>query len=911
MSQGILTTNKIKVFISSRCGEGFEKYDFVRKQLKDLIESTKIAEVYLFEGEGASTQSAQQDYLYALDDSDVCLFLIDNADGVTPAIVKEINRAKSHPKKSLYLFCNENQSKPTQIQEELKGAQGSKYYVVENFNDFIKRGSQDFINDICKIYINYCRNRLIDAEFGNYGNEEIEEVSIVSNSLKKHSLKGIDKTKMYIANLLYSFNQEIRESSEMDNYLEQFLKVLWGEKKISEFNTDLFLENLRNQQSDELNEVVSLRWKSIQYYYLNNLDTATIYLNKALELSKEKKLPEWLIQDILIDLRNIESINDQYLNKLVFESKSQKELSMISEELFYPVIDRFDKQLYEDINQRNKKYKTSSIHSITLVNSLNSYIESLSNIFVAACYNGSLTHLLLMRNRVKDVAFQLCEEYINWEFKVLLIKMSILTDSSKNIKKYLSYYNNILGKINSKDAKEIFDVIDSVPLDIEKFKVKLQAFKHLGYFFNDKDFDLILGEILSEVRSWIDREEREVFLGELILTTIQENRFRIDSNLIIEICLKMFDKKMYFFYDDVFILIQRADLFDMDDCNLIALEQALLECVHNNDVLKNSNNLIYALIAYKKKTKKVSIDFEKAIQNNMKESEIELYFLETTNASDDVHLSKLVEKIKNKIENQGKNGIYSFGSQNSYLTIKNIFELNPQKIDDKNVSNILEVCADTLFANNVTYSDKINAIQLIMYINLNSKKLNYNFEELYKKIIVKKENVLIAKDEMLEKHTSVTLKINISMLDLMFGKLEVVELIDLLSEIDNEDEFELTQYLKAIKSLVVDKFFNIVDLSIQNILTQFVLSNKNHKNQEIRFLVVQILLKMITPFNKKMLLTQLSEMMNYDNVYIKNVIILNYNLIKKSDEKIANLILQKAYADNHFLVRKSANEINI
>ncbi len=117
---------KIKVFISSKCGE--EKYDKVRIQLKDLIESTGFARVYLFENRRASTLSAQQDYLYGLDDSDVCIFLIDNADGVPEGVLKEYQRAKAQPKKSLYIFCNENKKEPTHIQREITGARGANYF---------------------------------------------------------------------------------------------------------------------------------------------------------------------------------------------------------------------------------------------------------------------------------------------------------------------------------------------------------------------------------------------------------------------------------------------------------------------------------------------------------------------------------------------------------------------------------------------------------------------------------------------------------------------------------------------------------------------------------------------------------------------------------------------------------------
>lgn len=178
MDDKIVIKKKLKVFVSSRCG--VEKYDRVRSRLKDLIEETGLAEVYLFEDGLASTQTAAQDYLYSLDDSDVCIFLIDNADGVTPAILKEINRAKAYPKKSLYLFCNEKQKEPTQIQKELVGFKGARYYVTNSFDNFINKGYESLINDICKIYSNYCKNRLIDPEFDINKEVEIEVDSIAS-----------------------------------------------------------------------------------------------------------------------------------------------------------------------------------------------------------------------------------------------------------------------------------------------------------------------------------------------------------------------------------------------------------------------------------------------------------------------------------------------------------------------------------------------------------------------------------------------------------------------------------------------------------------------------------------------------------------------------------------------------------
>lgn len=71
----IVPGQKIKVFISSICG--VEKYDKVRAELKSAIEATQLADVYTFENKGASTLSSGSHYTWALEDSDICIFLID------------------------------------------------------------------------------------------------------------------------------------------------------------------------------------------------------------------------------------------------------------------------------------------------------------------------------------------------------------------------------------------------------------------------------------------------------------------------------------------------------------------------------------------------------------------------------------------------------------------------------------------------------------------------------------------------------------------------------------------------------------------------------------------------------------------------------------------------------------------
>lgn len=104
------------------CGPEHPRYNNIRSKLKDMIEGTLLANVYLFEDEQASTVSAGNHYLFALQDSDVCIFLIDNLDGVPPGVQAEIDHVKKQNIQALYYFCNEKSVEKAPLEQSLIGA---------------------------------------------------------------------------------------------------------------------------------------------------------------------------------------------------------------------------------------------------------------------------------------------------------------------------------------------------------------------------------------------------------------------------------------------------------------------------------------------------------------------------------------------------------------------------------------------------------------------------------------------------------------------------------------------------------------------------------------------------------------------------------------------------------------------
>ena len=184
MGNKMRSQEKIKVFISSRCGgeqinydhlvntEATDKktiaekatktnYDLVRRGLRVALENTGVIETYLFEDDTASTSSSQEDYLYELDQSDVCLFLIDNFDKEIPeGVLREVERAKQNNKKSIFLFLKDRYHEETGIQKNFTGPEGAHFHEVDDIREFIDEGYKAIRDDIIEIYQKYCKGYL-------------------------------------------------------------------------------------------------------------------------------------------------------------------------------------------------------------------------------------------------------------------------------------------------------------------------------------------------------------------------------------------------------------------------------------------------------------------------------------------------------------------------------------------------------------------------------------------------------------------------------------------------------------------------------------------------------------------------------------------------------------------------------
>jgi hypothetical protein len=241
------------------------------------------------------------------------------------------------------------------------------------------------MKDICRIYIRYCGGALKDVEFEKFDFSKNEIKPSITGIINKNVFSKFDKTRLYLLSQIHSgIKMEIKYSDDFDQYVESFMKVLFGEKQIIDFNLSLFLKELYKKQDEEFHNVLSIRWEAIQDYFNDDLENCFEKMKTALDLAKQLRLPEWFIQDILIDLRNLDFLNANKNNTVKLTFKYQKEIEQKEKELYSPIIDRFDKSLSEEMIKNEIKDLIKPALSVNIRNELNTYLNHLVKIFITS-----------------------------------------------------------------------------------------------------------------------------------------------------------------------------------------------------------------------------------------------------------------------------------------------------------------------------------------------------------------------------------------------------------------------------------------------------------------------------------------------------------------------------------------------
>lgn len=913
----VFQDNPLNIFISSNCED--QKFLKVRKSLKKILKEEIGANVYLYEEDDhGSTMDVESAYLLHLEKSDICIVIIDNKEGVRQGVQKEIDYANKHNIKILYLFSAENSSEATSLEKRLKAECAERYKKVDKLEDIIEESAQSLVNDIYKVFLAYINNKT-NITFIN--NEEVVNNTFkLSNNeqyltgLSKKVLEKIDKSTGFLHEYLFGpglkdFFKDENNSSNLDKWCLSFMKTLINHQSIEKTINIDFIDELYLQQGNDLNKVVKLRWKSINEYFKGNVKECITYINEAYEMAKSNNLQIWIINDLLIDLRNLHYLDASLINAVPIKDSAQEELDNNIESLYFPILDRINSDLQEFYTKQLYKEKIKSPNTITIGVNYVDRCKMLATYLITAMYYGSLTHILLFYEKLKDFIFFLNCNYNDWHLRRELYVSTIFTRKKDDIKNLELAFPEVLNLMNSADASYIMKSCQNQPIKYYRRISEYLSFGSVGYYLSDNEFNKHKTIIFSHIYNWIDDKECIINEGKYIFDCLNNIAYRINQNELIDLCCRFIDKKYTRLFDDLFdFMCSFIDLSIVNSEDAIKLLNKIEELLLNDDVKEIIAHNNSFLSKFRKQVPKITNHLDKVISQTLPEYYDGTYKFETTSKKQEVYseyIEKYIKIMESNNQNQGKNGVYYDYGINYYETIRRIVLDIDYKCRVKIQDKIIECVCETLKNTDENVSVRLSAISLLLTLLL---KFNNSYGR-NKKLL----DDLMNNEDQIKKNDSSDIFANINVRALSIGFLLIKDLIELgdfenfvenMTYVNNEPATILAVQNLFIKYLSSKEGLLLRDNMNSSIL-QYTLQWLKEDSLIIKRRAVRLLLLLASnPKNVNSVNFEILNLIDNSNGYIKSYILQNIKRIENLPKETINYIYTKCENDQCFMVRK-------
>ncbi len=815
-----------------------------------------------------------------------------------------------------YYFCNHNDCEKTQLQKSLEGPGKPKYKEISSFEELMNDGAKHLMEEIAITYHRYCKGRLVEynpeiivsvtgANIEDLNKSE-DLVKLENVFLPKVTFKNIDKSADYILAKTVGIKRKesidgIPKSSKLDDYELEFLKVLYGEKEINDVLVEDYLNELKNIQNPECLSIVSSRWNAIVAYFNGDLELCISELQKSYEIAQEAGASAWMLQDILIDIRNINYLNGDIKNSYSLEY--QDKLDEFEEQFHYPVLDRINSSLEEKYIKGLYKKRIDSPHTVHIGSDYIEFGKLFASVFLIALYNGSLTQMKIFMGKMKDFMFYLAEKYDDWGIRKNLLKYAVVSVDEKELEQIVNAYPELINKMDKDSAVEVLRFCNSLPVAYERKKAVIKALGVVGYYLSDEDFYEYEKNIYEYITQELKLDDVPHLLGVIVFRNLKSISKRLNPDTMIELCLKIMKRNFSAWYSDMFKFVKTIDFCNVkeeyrqrfiiqieellfDDIGSVVLSQGILTFIRNSD-RKNTERL------------------DGLLKEKYPDYYYHHYLIDTCDGDGKILLD-FVDELKESISSrniiQGKNGVFSGYARRDYASLRAVIKNNVIP-SDETIRSLISLSIQTVCESNESILTKIDAVEfLILLMGMQPK-----YNEIYKTDIEDMFNS--RKSFAIENVFDIT---NVEPVALEFG------IVLLYGAVTGTDKyFELMEMISLIKDdiatlmmvvAIIRRFYEQANFSLSDRIETALLSNVLlwvlNENLEIRWNACKILFALSKRMGETDLIEQkIQDLMECECVYIKILILNNLDHIS-IDEESHGRLLSKAMDDTNYLVRK-------
>lgn len=560
------------------------------------------------------------------------------------------------------------------------------------------------------------------------------------------------------------------------------------------------------------------------------------------------------------------------------------------------------------------KKQTESPYTITIGNNYDQYGELLASSFIVSIYNGSLTHILLYYDKIRDFVFYLCCKYDDWRFRKDLLKLAIFSGKEKEIKGIQESYPEILNEMNEKDAAEIMGFCNNHPIAYRRISSQLLAFGTIGYYLNDSDYANYEGQIISTIKEWLSSKHSVIAIGQSIFTCLTGTAYRMHQDILAEICCTFMDNHCSRWYMDMFKFIaNRIDINKMSaDCAQSLIEH-IITVLENEQERKQIGYAPSFLYILRKQNLDATKKLDAKIAEYLPEFYTGAYKLETTLEKQKDFpdfIQEYIKRIEHSNETQGKNGQFFGHGTRDISTVRAVLLEDGFNCSSDIMDSLISAVSETLLVSKEGIDIKLDAVYLLTCIAIKYPEDFSRNNHIFKKIIERKNEIIDIDNTLMSSNIDkVSLEIAIAFLRISMGENSYVDILEGISYIQNDMATSISVTRTIIKFFEVDDSV-VLPQNAEAVILQNVLQWLRFDNMDIKWNATRILFMLIrNPENASLINQKVINLIDTQCVYIKNLILRQLHLHDGIFEKTREYVFSKCEIDPCFVVRKVCAEV--
>lgn len=660
----LIPSERLRVFISSAQNDenGFSWLE-TRKRIKKHLGSCPYLNPFIIE-DSASAKRSEQFYQRQVEKSDLVVLLVKG--DVRKGTQIEFALC-SKLRKPLYVYFLKDTCPSLSVEKIKKDIQSRDlctYKQIDNFDHIEEIVRNDILEDVIRYYQD-------GTHINTYFVDESEDLSLSIKSAttglsipSKTSLVLFQSCYNYIYELLNIFPLNYDSATEKSEFHELGkLLIDWL------INGDLFdcdneiLKLVESTKSIYNNtDWLMYRWDAIKYELRGDSNNAYEFEQKALILAKKSNFPQWIINNILIDCRNIEAEIEYKNGGFPMSHNAQKELDLQESIVCLPVVDRYQNQIYNEIISEEHLIFTASYNSMTFSNRLNYAIRDAVNYFFASVLYGSYTHIVEARNILSHILYKFGKFQNISKLTFESIKLEVINGNCKNFKSMLLTYWDDIYLYVAPQADEIWNTAQNAIFS-RRDSMKLAVMDTVGLYLSDDYF--------VKAETFLYSYVEEVYWGnsEDFFSCILANIARLDQNRLVCALSDIITKRKFHLGGTLSKIIMHLRLDSVIVENLYKVKNALMEQLQY--IIENNGNpqFISVLVRH---NQEIFGELEALPNNGLVGLERMLYEINMGSNNWTPILEEEIKFARKQFEDNKTKGVYVGNGYSFYDAISNI-----------------------------------------------------------------------------------------------------------------------------------------------------------------------------------------------------------------------------------------------